>query len=145
LKRSDKQHLRERVFEKREESREWFYQLVLEGVKPPTYFGSRRPASTVKVSRLILALLTALGTSIPYIIRGELVAVPITLTIIALIGIVMELFNIRRAGRENLEKLIGFFADLLKNPAVEKWCSPSELIPVCCMLKSGVYVVVELE
>jgi len=54
----------------------------------------------------------------------------------------VELLNTKHAEEENLEKLKGFFADLLKNPAVEKWCSPSKLIPVCCTLKSGVYVVV---
>jgi len=136
--------LKRRVFGEQGESREWFYQLVLEGVKPPTYVGSQKSFSAVKASRLILALLTVLG-AIPYLLRGELAPVSLAIMVFAVVGIVLELFNLRRAGRENLEKLKGFFADLLKNPAVEKWCSPSELIPVCSVLKSGVYVVVKLE
>jgi len=146
LKQSGKRRFGRRVLGKREEFREWFSQLVSEGVKPPTYVGSQKPSSAETVFRLALTLLTALLTSIPYMTRGEFTAFYIALAIAALFGGVLEFLNfIRAEGIKELEKLKGFFADLLKNPAVEKWCSPSELIPVCCVLKSGVYVVVELE
>jgi len=117
---------------------------VVEGVKEPTYIGIEGRSLRAEIVALVIgALIFALIQLLSDMLTRRLGLASIIALLVGLSAtIVLELYR-KPKKQSHLEE---FYRNVLKSfgSMIEKWCIPSPVIPINCLLRNNMYLIVTL-